>query len=359
MESSVWFAPLAELPRQAANFVVHFRDAIPSSRHEVSKDDLPSWTDCTAKLGPPPWYPGLDTRSSPPELKLKPLVPLWGDIGVTVQPPYLAMMIANTYAALGDKSAGLKVLNSWIEYYEKKFQSKRMPWQWLYDRAVLEYGIVQEADEPVPTTTPELKYLEKMQALFTTDWPVDVDNDGHKCDDAAARDLEAIRLAKLIAGDSKAFEAGLQSRLDFLYENVLQRLLYALVQTLPNLDHDYLAPEHEHWARQLISSAERCLPGEAEKTREWRRALSLLSAGVVLARWAEDGPRSGLLYPSNVPDMQKDAVKTLLAALPSIRERETADERLSDGLRIDPSQWEAYRRIAERTLLDLQAKLTK
>jgi hypothetical protein len=132
------------------------------------------------------------------------------------------------------------------------------------------------------------------------------------------------------------------------------------VETLPNIERETITPEHEHWARQLISSAEKCLLQEADTARDYRQTLDLFSGGITLARWAEDGPRSGFLHPSTVADVRKDALHALLAALPSILQHEEADDREMDGpLRVNPTEWETYRRISERTILDLQAKLTR
>jgi len=74
--------------------------------------------------------------------------------------------------------------------------------------------------------------------------------------------------------------------------------------------------------------------------REARQPQALFSGGVVLARWAEEGPREGLLHPSAVEDARKDARKdalhALLTALPLIVEREADDRELPEtelGLR--------------------------
>jgi hypothetical protein len=63
----------------------------------ASKDD-PDWKDCTS------------------DLKIESLPSIKGDgKGADIEPPYLAMFIANSYAALGQKAAGLEVLNDWIK----------------------------------------------------------------------------------------------------------------------------------------------------------------------------------------------------------------------------------------------------
>jgi len=70
--------------------------------------------------------------------------------------------------------------------------------------------------------------------------------------------------------------------------------------------------------------------------REARQPQALFSGGVVLARWAEEGPREGLLHPSAVEDARKDALHALLTALPLIVEREADDRELPEtelGLR--------------------------
>ena len=348
-------ARLAILPRQAGDLVQRFRSAIPPSAIETTKlsgDDPPKWEDCTPSE--------FDPHANHPDLALKPIVSSTGDVDVTIQPPYLAMLIANVYSALGEKDAGLKVLNGWIKYY-KDYKGKYEHPQWLYDRAILEYGIIQEANEPVPTSTQERKYLQWMQTLFLSDWHVDLDNDGFKCGDLKARaDLQADLQAKITAGDATPSAAGVKARLHLLYSNIVHRLLYVTIETLPNVDRETITPEHEHWARQLISSAEKCLLDEGETARDYRQTLNLFSGGIALARWAEDGPRSGLLHPSTITDVRKDALHALLAALPSILQHEEADGREVDGpFRTNPTEWETYRRISERTILDLEAKLTR
>ena len=120
-----------------------------------------------------------ETVPSPSEADCNPPQPFkspvaWvpaGEVNLTLQPPYLAMFIADSYAALGEKDSGLRVLNNWIKYYEKYVTDPPTAPTWLFDRAWLEYGIVQELDEPFPTTTPEAFYLKKMVTRFG-DWKV-------------------------------------------------------------------------------------------------------------------------------------------------------------------------------------------
>jgi hypothetical protein len=144
-----------------------------------------------------------------------------------------------------------------------------------------------------------------------------------------------------------------------LYSNLLHRLLYVTIQTLPSLLRETITPKHEHWARQLISSAEKCLLGESKPYHDDRQPQALFSGGIVLARWAEDGPRSGLLHPFTAADVRKDALRALLAALPLIIAKEEADTETDGLFHVNPTQWEAYRRITERAILDLQTKLAR
>ena len=196
-------------------------------------------------------------------------------------------------------------------------------------------------------------------AIFNEDWNIDLPNAGYVCGNAEAKSKSAARQEENIRNhQATRLSAGLEAQLVLVYSNQLQRLLYATLQTLPSIDHDYLTPEHEHWARQLISSAGRCLLDEKPEWQDYRQTLDLLLGGITLARWADDGPRSGLVHPSTVPDVQKDAVKALVDALAKIRQMEQDNNKL-DGLRYTPTEWETYRRIVTRTVLDLQAKLTK
>lgn len=363
------------LEESAGRLVQRFRDAMPYNVKPPSpifttrlpearvNGPSPNWEDCASDR--------LYLQISPnetPKLDLKRLTAPSGDVDGTIQPPYLAMLIGNSYAALGEKDAGLKVLNEWIKYYEGYGRDfgKDKP-RWLYDRAVWEYGVIQEANEPLPTTSQELKYLEYMQTKFATNWQVDLDNQGYKCDDAKAQaDLQAQQRAKINAaeqrgstGEAERLAPGLQARLFNLYSNLLHRLLYATIEAPPSLQRLTITPTHEHWARQLIASADKCLLDESPFLRDARQPQSLFSGGIVLARWAEDGPREGFLHPSTVEDVRKDALRALLTALPLIVDRE-ADESHPDGpFRTSPSQWGSYRRIAEQTILDLEAKLTK
>jgi hypothetical protein len=329
---------LAKLPKDSRDFVVKFQAAIPQARQtEGSDDDSPRWADC-----------------DPAKLDLQPPVPT---MGMTVQPPYLSMFLANAYAALEEKDAGLRILNRWIKYYE--YIGKMYP-RWLHDRAVWEYGVVQEADLTLPSTSAERRYLEIMQRQFSDDWNISLNSDGYKCDDAAAKaDVAADQKEQIRDYHATEFSAGAKARLILLYSSVLQRLLYVTVQTLPTLEHDYLTVDQEDWARELITAADRCLLDEEDGWREYRQALNRISGGITLARWAEDGPRSGLVHPSTVPDVQKEAIGVLLDALPVIQSREAKDEAKVDGLHTDVTQWEVFRHLAQRTILDLQAKLTR
>ena len=357
---------LVTLQRQATALLIHFHDEIPPSlqidNSDEEKKDLPSWSDCEPKNSKKltSWLNFASdkrpTLTPPQQLQIDRSL---FDIGLTVEPPYLAIVIANMYGALGEKEAGLSVLNSWIKWYQGLKHDEPDSTRWIYDEAVWQYGLVQEADETLPTTTSERKYLQRMQVIFETDWRIDLGSSGYKCEDTQTKtDLEVQEQSDVKADPEKKFASGIETRLVLLYSNLLQRLLYATLQTLPTLDHDYLTPEHEDWARQLISSAQRCFLDEKPRWQDYRQALDGLVGGVTLARWAEDGPRSGLVHPSTVPDVQKDAVKALVDALPKIRENERDDGKM-DGLRSMPTEWESYRRIVNQTVLDLQAKLTK
>jgi hypothetical protein len=264
-----------------------------------------------------------------------------------VVPPYISMFIATAYGGLQAKDSGLEVLNNWIRYYDKLralpqvVVGSSLP-RWFYHRAILQYGILQETDEPYPTTAREYFYLKAMQKMFAADWQIDLDKEG-----------ESSGQPKPVAGD---FEAS--ARLFDLYSDVVQRLLHAALSVRSAREDEHLAPEHLLWARQLLASADKWRYGEDDVSRADRRALNLLEGGRLLARWAADGARTGTLRSVEVETMRMQALKALLDSMPSIRLHEAQDLLHEGPIRISGSFWEPYRRLAETEILELQASLT-
>lgn len=295
----------------------------------------PSWGDCTAQS---PWF----RIPSPP-------APDDDDL----EPPYLAMAVANAYGALGQKRAGLDVLNKWIIYYDKYEGSHPDAPIWFYDRAVFEYGVIQEVDEPFPTSTAELFYLKKTKALLDKDWRVDLENEGYLCGSAGY--LTAKRQFDQQTDDPD--EQGMKARLNLVYANVLGRLLLATVATRSGVGSDLITREHEAWARQLLASAERCLIGEQEHPwRIYRQTFDRVAAGMLLARWSVDGPRVGLLGSSAAVEARTQALHALADAMRSIPSLEH-DASSPEGLRLIPTEWGSIRRMVEKEMLDLEASL--
>jgi hypothetical protein len=278
---------LNQLHDRANDIIVYSKAAIPRSAQSIESDltpnklNPPSWSDCTH--GVDDLLPSSSSLSS----------------DLTIVPPYLAMFIANSYAAFEAKDDGLKVLNSWIEYYNKyRAKHPENSVQWFYHRALLEYGNIQETDEAYPTTTAERYYLQKIQQ----DWETlhmgrfDLKGDGSPCDEPPAAVPEVIQI---------------RTRLNFLYSNILQRFLQATVATRAALEGESITVEHERLGRQLIAAADTCLPGEDKDSWESRQSLDREAGGITLARWADDGPRTGFLRASEVADVQKSALKAL------------------------------------------------
>lgn len=195
----------ATLQWQAAEFVTHFHNLIPPIYRDfkinATEPDAPKWSDCEVdKLK---WLSG-EIIPPKPLLELHPLLPETGSI--TVLPPYLAILIANVYGALGEKDAGLRVLNSWLKWYSG-LKDKPDGTRWLYDEAVWQFGLVQEADETLPTTTEERRYLEHMQAIFEKDRDIDLYDSGYKCVDAKAKgDLDVEQRMKIKSKQATRFK---------------------------------------------------------------------------------------------------------------------------------------------------------
>jgi hypothetical protein len=214
--------------------------------------------------------------------------------------------------------------------------------------------VVQEADEPNPTTNPERYYLEKTQRLLESDWVVDLENDGYKC--GTNEFTVAQQEFDVLNKDSK--KLGMKARLHLIYANVLQRLLAATVATKSGVEDEFISVENEHWARQLLVSAGRCLVGEDDKTRVYRQTLNRIAAGALLAQWAVDGPRGGLLRISEVAQVRMDALRALVDAMPKIKDQERETSPPDGPIRIPATQWETHRRIVEQEIVDLEAALT-
>jgi len=300
---------------------------------------------------------------------------------LVIQPPYLAMFIANSYSALGEKDAGVDVLYKWIKYYESQMtswtlkQSRRCQKQkqaqaledtqaqsqtstassslpnWLMHRAVLEYGIVQEADEPIPITTAAVYYLGRTEAMVGAKWPVNLDADGYLCGNSGYQER--------LHNGLPAVNEAVQARLSALYSNILQRLLYAAIETGEGLKDLSMMARYDYWARQLIRAAERCLVPEEQRAREFRQVLNRVSGGIMLARLAEYGPRLGFYSDDEAKEARLEALRALQAARPILKQNEEREAAPDGLLRKVATDWEVHRRVAEHEILDLQAKLAK
>jgi hypothetical protein len=303
-----------------------------------------------------------------------------------VQPPYLAMFIANSYAALGAKDAGIQILYNWIKYYDNQVSSWTLEQQlgrcrkrdqapapeqnqapsqtpitstvlpsWLMHRAALEYGIVQEADEPIPITTAALFYLNRTEAMVRSKWPVNLDTDGYICRESEYQ--EGLRNAE--AAGVAAIRQAAKARLNILYSNILQRLLYAAAETGEGLDDPSTMAHYDYWARQLIRAADRCLVPENQGAREFRQSLNRVSGGIMLARLAEHGPQLGFYTDDEANETRFEALRALRAARPILKQNEDREAAPDGLLRKVGSDWEVHRRVAEHEILDLQVKLAR
>jgi hypothetical protein len=343
----------AELPKDANGIVNTFKNAIPAVLLKAKSDETqPSPSDCRLPAA----------AFDPQRIQIR-----------EVQPPYLAMFLAESYAALGDKAAGLKVLNGWLTYYENLIAKNPKAPTWLLDRAYLEYGIVQEADEPVPTTYPEWFYLNKMVGRFKDwkslakgyHWQVDLENNGATCGSAQAHrdEEEAGAKAAVMASQPNSpwyDELGAEARLNTLYSNTVQRLLLAAIATKSGINGEFVDDHEESLASQLLKSAERCLAGENNDAREFRIAWNRAAGGMLLGRRAADGVSGGLVTKSKAQEMRKTALRALLEAHAAFLHNERKDEKEApDGpIRVEQSDWEIPRRLIERQIIDLEASLT-
>jgi hypothetical protein len=342
----------AELPKHGYEIVQKFKNAIPAVLLKAKPEQGPSSLDCTQPYAP------LDSR--------------WVQVRY-IQPPYLAMFLAESYGALGEKDAGLKVLTGWLKYYEGRMAADPKVPKWLLDRAYFEYGLVQEANEPVPTTYPEHFYLEKMEIRFKDweskakgyHWQVDLENNGATCGSAQAhRDDEGVGANAAAAESLSNFpqydELGAEARLHSLYANIAQRLLFSVIATKSGVNGEFVDEHEEDLARHLLASAERCLAGENNDAREFRIAWNQAAGGMLLARRAADGVSGGLVTKSQALEMRKTALRALLKAHQTFLHNEQKDEREPpDGpLHVAPSDWEAPRRLVERQVIDLETSLT-
>ena len=153
-------------------------------------------------------------------------------------------------------------------------------------------------------------------------------------------------------------DLGTMVRLHALYANVIQRFLLATVATKSGVEGELITDEHEHLARRLLASAERCLIGENSDARDFRITLNRVAAGILLARRANDGARGGLVSKSAATQMRKVALKALLDAMPWLWKQEHDDETPDGPLRVSGSSWEVQRRTAEHEIVDLETALT-
>ncbi|GEM_PF-4214799 len=341
---------LDEVSRAAGIAIKHLRAALPRSKQQMPAGQdagLPSWGDCnTAMFQDDDVNPRLQIAKSALAESAAP------------HPPYLAMFLANVYAALGAKDAGLEILNNWIEYYTRYRDADPAAPRWLLHRAVWEYGVVQEADEAMPSTAAEVYYLDKTRTLIEADWGLDLDIDGYDC---AGPDYRAAA-DRFVPGTPQSDRAAVRARLDLLYQMLLQRLLYAIVETRTGFGDRAKAPQYERWARQLIASAGRCLVPESDDWRVFRQSLNRVFGGVMLARLAAIGPRLGLYGDAAAAEVRMEALRALRQALPVLQGKEDAEMAAGGpggSLRLRSSGWGVYRRIAQQEILDLQAELTK
>ncbi len=147
-------------------------------------------------------------------------------------------------------------------------------------------------------------------------------------------------------------------RLATAYTYLLGRLLHSVVNTRSLKEDEAVTVEHYRWAAELVDFGGKCLPGESADRRQFRQGLALFEGGRTLARWANDGPRTGMLIGSDIDDIRKQARAALLEALPKLRHladpQNPPDARI---LQVGVGVFELYRRLAEQEILDFDQSL--
>ena len=185
-------------------------------------------------------------------------------------------------------------------------------------------------------------------------WPINLEIDGYPCNDSNYQDrLHAS------GGGTSSIEDDVKARLNTLYSNLIQRLLYAIAETELGLNDLAQAAVYEHWSKQLIVAAGRCLVPEEEDAREFRQSLNRVSGGIMLSRLARNGVRIGLYTEGAAKEARLTAIQALINARPILRKHEERETKPEGMLRIRASDWQVHRRAAEYEILDLQAQLTR
>ncbi len=302
------------LMKRSADLMVGLADALPKSMSDCKSDALPS-----------KWRFRSANDPLPDE---------------TLVPPYLAIVIANAYAAFHAKDNGLEVLNSWISYYDAVRAKQQLP-MYLYSRALNEYGTVQTADEAFPTTSRERFYLDVTRKTFEADWAGQFAEGG-------------LVTARALTPSDSEVEASLYA----VYSDVLQQFLHTVVETHSAAAGDPINSDQVRWARSLIASAAKQVKGEDPTSAKFRQTMARIEGGRLLARWSVDGVTTGYISPSEGEKVRQEALRALVDALPAARELEKAELVQEGPVRLHTGYWEPYRRLVDQEILDIEARLS-
>lgn len=262
-----------------------------------------------------------------------------------VLPPYFAILTAELYGSLGSKDSGLRVLDRYNETYAQYLKKNPGAPRWFQQRAFLEYGLVQEADEQLPSTPFEWYYLDKLVPFFKRAW------------EPLRGKAPFVDCGTPRKPESATDEDGAAARLQLLLDDLRQRRIHALLATHTTRGGFPITTDDARDARDLLGDAERCLNNEGDIGRDYRQPLSLAAGGLLLAAWADEGPASGLLSSASAEDARRDALRALLLAFPAVRDEALKSRTQGSGLRISPNFWIPLAQRTESAILDLEGRI--
>lgn len=270
----------------------------------------------------------------------------------SVTPPYLAIFASHLYRAVELPDAALKVLGDWLKRHNPTPDGQ---YEGLGElillraQAELRFTLLQtDVSSSIYFDSTARDSLAAARETVERAWRVDLVQAGKTCD----------KVKSSAASDDASRRSKRKFALDSVYADLLGRYLHATVDARSPHQENMLTLDHVRWARALLDFAKTCLASDADDDETDQRALALVRAGRVLAHWAIDGPRRGMLLSDDVTAMRKDARQALVTALPLISRKDEADRKKAGSFRAGVGRWEPYRRLAEREILELDAALS-